>query len=338
MLGQSNGGRSGLVAAQRYPRDYDGIVAIEPAIFQQAHETNLGATTMRHIYSNRENWLDSAQIALFAKAEIAACDKLDGLEDGIIANIAACTYVPTDLKCSGAASDACLTSGQIESIRMIYSDHTVAVTFGDGSRGYPRFGRGGAATTDWREYVFGTSFEARDGFNYIAPTQAAKVVERNEAATAFPHDATKYQAEYLRLSQVMDPTDPDLSAFAGHGGKLLLWYGTADTCVSIYRTTQYFDAVKEHMGAPTVATFARFLVTPHVGHEMNGPGPAAIDLVTAMDAWVERGTAPDHLVVAKVEPQTNAVAFERPACEFPKFARYDGGDPAKATSFHCAEH
>ena len=128
----------------------------------------------------------------------------------------------------------------------------------------------------------------------------------------------------------MDPTDPDLSAFANHGGKLLLFYGTADTCVSIYRTAQYFDSVKQRMGAQNVARFARFLVSPHVGHEMNGPGPDAIDLVTAMDAWVERGVAPDHLVVAKRDPQSNDVALERPACEFPKFARYDGsGDPPR---------
>ena len=119
MLGQSNGGRSGLVAIQRYPNDYDGVIAIEPAMFQQAHQVNLGATTMQHIYSNPQNWLDDAKIALFAKAEIAACDELDGLKDGIIANIAACTYIPTDLECKGADSDACLMPGQIETIRMV---------------------------------------------------------------------------------------------------------------------------------------------------------------------------------------------------------------------------
>ena len=122
MLGQSNGGRSGLVAAQRYPNDYDGIIAIEPAMFQQAHQVNLGATTMKHIYSSpRELARHDAKVALFAKAEIAACDELDGLKDGIIANIAACTYIPTDLQCKGADNDACLTAGQIETIRMVYT-------------------------------------------------------------------------------------------------------------------------------------------------------------------------------------------------------------------------
>src|SRR5262249_34922140 len=157
-------------------------------------------------------------------------------------------------------------------IRMVYSDHDVPVTLGNGTNGYPRFGRGGASTTDWREYLFGTSFEARDAFNYLAPTQAAKVVERNADATAFPHDATQYRAEYLRLSRLMDPTDPDLSAFARHG-KLLVWYGMSDTCVSIYETARYFDRVKARMGADAVATFSRFLTTPGIGHEVNGPGP-----------------------------------------------------------------
>jgi pimeloyl-ACP methyl ester carboxylesterase len=345
MLGQSNGGRSGLVAAQRYPNDYDGIVAIEPAINQQAHQVNLGATTMKHIFSDPDNWLSDAKVALFAKAEIAACDELDGLKDGVIANIAACTYIPTDLQCKGVDNDACLTAGQIETIRMVYSDQNVPVTLADGTSGYARFGRGGAATTDWHEYLFGSKFETREAFNYMAPAQIAKVVEHNEQAAAFPHDAAAFKDGYLRVSRLMDPTNPDLSAFASHG-KLLIWYGTADTCVSIYQTARYFDRVKAAMGDQKVAGFARFLVTPHVGHEMNGPGPAEIDVVGAIDAWVERGTAPDYLVVTKLDPlvvvkrdgASHAITFERPACEFPKFARYNGsGDPMKAASFHCSD-
>jgi hypothetical protein len=117
MFGQSNGGRSGLVAMQRYPKDYDGVIALAPAISQQAHQVNVGQTTMRHIFQDPKNWLNPAQIALFAQAEIKACDALDGLEDGIISNVEACKYVPTDLLCTTQDSDKCLGKGQIESSR-----------------------------------------------------------------------------------------------------------------------------------------------------------------------------------------------------------------------------
>ncbi|OPH11625.1 tannase/feruloyl esterase family alpha/beta hydrolase, partial [Azospirillum brasilense] len=96
-LGHSNGGRSALAAAQKYPRDYDGVIAMEPAISQQAHQVNLGPTVLRHIFSRPENWLNAEKIALYARAETAACDALDGLRDGIIGNVRACDYVPTEL-------------------------------------------------------------------------------------------------------------------------------------------------------------------------------------------------------------------------------------------------
>lgn len=337
MFGQSNGGRAGIIAAQRYPKDYDGIIALEPAIGQQAHQINLGETTMEHIYSNRQNWLSKEKMRLFAAAEIKACDGLDGLEDGVIGNVAACNYIPVDLLCKGADNDKCLTAGQIESIRLIYSDQRVPVTLADDSTGYPRFGRGGAATSDWAVYLFGSSFEARDAFNYVAAHEAAKVVERNEKADLFKHDPTKFHSQYLRLSKLMDATDPDVSAFANDGGKLLVWYGTADACVTINKTVQYFDAVKATMGAQKVTTFARFLTSPGVGHNLDGPGAGVVDFVAAMDTWVENGVAPDKLVAAKLDASTSKPLFTRPVCEYPTFPRYKGsGDTAKADSFECS--
>jgi feruloyl esterase len=338
MFGQSNGGRAGLVAAQRYPTDYHGIVALEPAIAQQAHQVNLGATTMKHIYSSRENWLSKEKVALFAEAEIKACDKLDGLEDGVIGNVAACNYIPTDLLCKGADNDRCLTAGQIESIRLIYTDHKVPVTFADGATGYPRFGRGGAATSDWAVYVFGNSFESREAFNYMAATEAAKVVEGKQQLDTFKHDPAKFSSQYLRLSKQIDVTNPDISAFANNGGKLLIWYGTADTCVTMYKTADYFAAMKKQMGTEKVASFARFLTSPGVGHNLDGPGAGTADFVAAMDRWVENGVAPDQLVAAKLSDDFSKRLFERPVCEFPKFPRYKGtGDTSKAESFTCSE-
>ena len=338
-MGHSNGARSALAFTQRYPQDYDGVVAMEPAIAQQAHQVNLGPTVLKHIFSKPENWLSPEKIALYARAETAACDALDGLEDGIIGNVEACNYVPTDLLCTGADNGACLTAGQIESIRLIYSAHDTPVTLSRGVRGYPRYGRGGAATSDWQAYMFGSSFEARDSFNFMAAQEAARVVENNQDASLLEHDPTLFQAEYLRLAQMIDTTDPDISAFADKGSKLLIWYRMAGACVSVYRTAQYFETVKQSLGESKVRGFARMLTSPSVGHDLDGPGtgPLSIDLLAALDAWVEKEAAPHRLVASRFEGESTTASLQRPVCEYPKFPRYNGaGNPNKADSFTCA--
>jgi pimeloyl-ACP methyl ester carboxylesterase len=264
MLGHSNGGRAGLAAAPRFPGDYDGIVAPAPAINQQAHQANVGPTLVRHIYSDPANWLSAARIQLYANAETAACDGLDGLEDGIIGHAAACNYVPNDLLCTGADSDSCLTAGQIETIRL-------------------------------------------------------------------------YQPRFTAMSAILDSTDPDLREFVDRGGKLLLWSGIADTCVTAYRAADYFDSVKRVMGESTVSKFARFFVSPGMGHNLHGPGPAKLDWVKALDDWVERSVDPDKLVASTMNAAGTAAETQRPLCPYPQFPRYPGsGDPTQADSFTCA--
>ena len=106
------------------------------------------------------------------------------------------------------------------------------------------------------------------------------------------------------MAEMIDGTDPDIAAFADNGGKLLIWYGLGDTCVSLYRTAEYFDTVKHRLGASKVQTFARMVTSPSNGHDLDGAGtePRSIDLLAAMDAWVEKGAAPDKLVATKFAP------------------------------------
>ncbi|MFZ4286079.1 tannase/feruloyl esterase family alpha/beta hydrolase [Variovorax sp. HJSM1_2] len=341
MMGQSNGGRQGLISAQRYPADYDGIVSMEPAMSQQGHQVNMG-DLMKWIFASKDNWLSPAKTELFAAAEIAACDALDGVKDGIISNVAACSYIPSDLLCQGADNDTCLTAGQVETIRRIYSDHKVQVTLANGVTGYPRFGRSGAASSDWKSYLFGSSFDS-PGFNYIAPLEAAKVVENNPDVDLMSHDPTLFAAQYLKLSNMIDGNNPDIKAFADKGGKLLLWYGMADSCVSVYRAADWFKEVTSVVGEAKTRNFARFLTSPGVSHELDGPGAGSADLLAALDAWVERGEAPNALVASKYEAAQSVTAkrgapvLQRPLCEYPKFPRYTSGDPAKASSFVCSE-
>lgn len=340
MIGHSNGGRSGLVSAQRYPGDYDGVIARAPAISQQAHQTGL-AELHKHVFGAPENWLSREKIALFAEAETAACDGLDGIEDGIIGQLAACDYDGADLLCQGEETDSCLTAGQLESIRLIYTDHAGEFPLHDNlTRGYPRFGRGGGSTSDWGAYVFGSGFDARDSFNFWAADDAAKTVTGEDDASIMTIDPADYAAEYQRLSAELDPGDHDLSAFAANGGKLLISHGLADACVSVHRTAEYVESVKRHTNAD-VRDFARMVTSPGVGHNLDGPGAGAIDLLAVMESWVERAAPPDNLVASKYPggpfDYDATPEFQRPLCEWPTFPRYDGdGDPAKAKNFYCA--
>ena len=109
--------------------------------------------------------------------------------------------------------------------------------------------------------------------------------------------------------------------------------------MSLYRTAEYFDTVKQRLGASKVQTFARMVTSPSNGHDLDGVGtePRSIDLLAAMDAWVEQGVVPDKLVATKFAPGTTTPVAQRPVCEYPKFPRYNGtGDPSKAESFTCS--
>jgi feruloyl esterase len=269
-------------------------------------------------------------------AEIAACDQLDGLRDGVIGNYRGCKYDGSDLACEKEETDSCLTAGQLESVRLIYADKPGPFQLADGlSAGYPGFGHGGAASGDWVQYIFGEEFENPDSFNFMVADQAAKVVERNPDASALTHDPTKYEAEWQRLSGTLDPTLRDLSDFAANGGKLLIWYPAGDTCVTIHRTAEYYDALIGTMGEVEVEGFSRFYAMPALGHVFTGPAANSVDFLDELDSWVGTGRAPDGHLAVKYQ-EGSGLVFERPACEFPRFPRYDGeGDPNSAASFYC---
>lgn len=336
MVGISNGARAGLVAAERYPDDYDGVVALAPAINQQSHQLGM-MHLMSHVFAERSNWMSPADIDLFMNAEIAACDGLDGLKDGVIHNYVGCDFDATDLLCEGEKTDTCLTPGQIESINLVYSDHPYPFQLADElSARYPRFGRGGAPSGDWVEYIFGQQFDERASFNFFAVDQAVKVVERNDKADALSHNAAAHESEWQRLSRTLDPTARDLTRFAAGGGKLLIWYPAGDACVSMYRLAEYYDAMKQNMGEAEVRAFSRFYVLPALGHVFEGPGANSVDFLDKLESWVEQDEAPDGHVAAKHDEGGSSALFERPVCEFPGYPRYDGeGDPASANSFHC---
>jgi feruloyl esterase len=337
IVGGSNGGRAGLVAIQRYPEDYDGVLALEPAISQEGFAANLVPELLQHIFSSPDNWMNEAEIRLFEQAELEACDALDGLADGILANVQACHYDGQPLRCKGDGrdSDACLTEGQLESVRRIVADKKTPVTLADGVVGYPGYGRG-AQSQDWVTFIFGPSFAARTAAdNMLADNIVKHGITNDPNASVMTHDPTKWARQYLALSNEIDATNPDLSAFHRRGGRLIVWFGLSDYCVTYKRTADYLDSVTAKMGATSVEEFVRFYVSPAMGHSMSGPGASTVPLLSALEEWVEAGRAPGVLL-ATLSQRSAAPGATRPLCRYPSFPRYDGkGDPKAASSFTC---
>jgi feruloyl esterase len=336
MFGLSNGGRQGLIAAQRHPEDYDGIMALAPAISQTAFAANL-TPIMRHIYSRPENWLDPKKVALYSAAELAACDELDGLKDGIIGDYRGCRFDPGTLACRGADDGSCLTAGQVESLRMWMGEKHVNAPMADGLGGYAIYGPGGPAS-EW-SYLFGSSFAGREAFDFIAADNIVKNgITDDPVASVMTHEPEKWATRYLANSELIDATSPDLSRFAARGGKILSVQGAGDYCVSYERTGQYYRSVQAKMGEDRTRSFFRYYVAPSLGHGLNGSGADSFTLFSALEDWVERGKTPDAPIVAKND-QSGAALFTRPLCEYGKFPKYRGsGDPNQAASFACTAY
>jgi feruloyl esterase len=333
--GVSNGARQGIMAAQRHPEDYDGILALAPAISQTAFAANL-TPIMKHIYSDPANWLDQRRLTAWMAAEVAACDELDGLGDGIISDYRGCRFDPGALACAGTdeGGGSCLLPGQVQSLRMWLGEKRVNVPMANGLDGYAIYGPGGPVS-EWR-YVFGRTFAGREAFDFIAADNIVKNgITDNPVASVLTHDPEQWASQYLANSELIDATSPDLSAFFARGGKLISMHGAGDYCVSYERMGQYFRSVEAKMGREATAKFFRFFVAPSIGHGLSGAGADGFTLFPALQAWVEQGKSPDGQVAVKRDPD-GTVRFARPLCDYGSYARYRGqGDPASAASFVC---
>jgi feruloyl esterase len=346
MAGGSNGGRQGIMAAQRYPKDYDGVVALMPAISQTSVFANW-APVFQHIYRHPDNWLGKEALTLFTKAEIAACDDVDGLRDGVISNYKACLFDGRALACPAerpAEAKPCLTPGQIETIRLTRAYKRVDAGFADGLKGYPGYGPG-AGTSAWMTFLMGTEFAKRDGFLYLLANQQVKVLTDDPNADIMTFDPTKWRDAIMNLSKIMDTSNPDLAAFFKRGGKMILWHGVGDTAVSYQRTAEYTDMIRKSVGEATARKSLRSFVSPTLDHYFDGPEANALPFLASIEDWVEKGKAPDAVVATRLDPppspvntsMSGKVSFTRPLCEYGHYPKYRGkGDASKAASFTCA--
>jgi feruloyl esterase len=333
MFGLSNGGRQGLIAAQRHPEDYDGILALAPAISQTAFAANL-TPIMRHIYSDPDNWLDRKRLTIYGAGELAACDELDGLKDGLIGNYRGCRFDPATLFCRNAEDGDCLTAGQVQTLKMWMGEKRVEAPMADGLTGYAIYGPGGPVT-EWR-YLFSSTFGGRDAFDFIAADNIVKnTITDDPIASIMTHEPEKWAKQYLANSELIDATNPDLSQYLARGGKIISVHGAGDYCVSYERTGQYFRSVEARMGREATRNVFRYFVAPSLGHGLDGAGADGFTLFPALMAWVEQGKSPDGQLATKRD-SSGTVKFTRPLCDYGTYPKYNGtGDPNQAASFAC---
>jgi hypothetical protein len=331
--GCSDGGREALVEAQRYPSDFDGIVAGAPALNFQVQNS------LYHAWQARSNTgpdgraiLAATRLSLLHEAVVGQCDALDGQVDGLIADPRACHFDPGSLACPAAAADTtrCLTVAEVEAVRRLYEGPRDAATGQRLTIGGPQPG----SELAWAG-VFVPGSAGGPIFSERIALDALRnlVFETNPPADFGLSDVHFDEATFDRLRPhhpLFDATDPDLTAFAARGGKLVLWHGWADPHISPINTIAYHEAVERTMGKGRAAAFERLYLLPGVDHCAGGEGPSLVDLLTPVMDWVEKGAAPDAILTRSPGPASRT----RPVYAYPALARYSGkGDPNDASSY-----
>jgi len=342
----SDGGREALMEAQRFPGDYNGILAGAPA---NAWSTMLaaGAGAMQALMANPASYIPDRKLAFLQRASLAACDKLDGVNDHVIADPAKCHFDPQVLLCKGDDASDCLTQPQIDAVKTIYAgakdEHGTVI--------FPGFTPGDE--TSWKEWLVGEDPGSALGARFVRNYFRYMVTgdPKTNVLTASIDDLLRESRAQQAAN--LDATNPDLSRFAALGGKLILYHGWNDPAISPYNTVAYFESVEKRMGADKVDSFVRLYMIPGMEHCGNGPGATAFGqfgmesaagpkygLFDSLEHWVEKGSPDATVITTKYKPGHNGAMeteFTRPLCAWPKVATYNGsGDPNDAASFTCS--
>jgi feruloyl esterase len=356
--GCSFGGKQALTEAQRYPKDFDGIIAGDPANNFTRHY--IGGHLYDALAMDGDGYIPAAKVPLIGNAVNAACDALDGVKDGVLSDPRRCHFDPAMLLCKNGDAADCLTAAQVAAIRKIWTGLKDA----DGQQIYPGLMPGGEADPGgWVRYLSGTG---PGKGRHAALTNAFfryMVFEnpdwdyhsfRYTTVKGFDNDM---EVTEEKVGAMFNATDPDLRPFRANGGKLIQYHGWSDPDIPPTNSINYYESVVAALnsdaitdagsagGAPSSGTrsgglrdtreFYRLFMVPGMQHCTGGPGTSRFDMLTALEEWAEQKKAPEQIPAAHL---TNGkVDRTRPLCAYPQEAKYNGsGNTDDAASFTCA--
>lgn len=330
----STGGRQGLMAAFRYPEDYDAISAMAPA----NPMTQLMTQSMWAGYQSQrtpQSKLTPAALSLVHKAAVAQCDKLDGLADGIISRPDACTFDPGELLCKSGSNEGCLNADQVVSMRAIYEGVKEPRS---GQILFPGFPRGSELQL--------AALTGGDAPFPVALTYMSMLVfadRPNWDWRSFDYGADSSRAHFYG-KDILDVTPSDLRPFFARGGKLLLSHGWSDGLIPANNTVEFFSSLYRVLPLDQARDQVRLFMAPGMEHCSGGEGASSFDTLGVIDNWATSGKAPRRIVAARVPapamgPGPAAPALPpltRPLCPYPLVPTYKGsGDQSEAKNFDC---
>jgi pimeloyl-ACP methyl ester carboxylesterase len=368
-VGSSQGGREALTVAERYPNDYNGIAANVPIVGFSS--LMLGPALIRIHEKPQANWVTSAKINAIRGEFMRQCDKLDGLVDGVINNYMACRAIfdikqgkrgrhpwaakrcPNNMDPNPAdtSADACLTDGEISTLEFVYSRYSFSQPLANGMKTFgmwlPNTDPGGSGL------IANTRFRSQEGaaenappYNWIGVLGVTGFLMQDLQANPLDYvEGGKYSARREALSGILDSANPDFSAFARRGGKMIVAIGTNDTLASPGTQLDFYQSILDKMRRSKVDSFARLYVLPQTGHGLTGtnyttdgdgkkleakPIPNTFDRLSLLTEWVEKGTAPGKSI--------KVTAGERslPMCSYPEYPKYSKGPAEAAESWECS--
>jgi feruloyl esterase len=341
--GCSTGGQQALVTAQRYPDDYDGILAGDPGS-NRTHSTSYFLWNYLAVNATPQSKLLPAQWSMLTRAVIAACGGKDGGAPGdrFLTDPRRCRFDPASVpQCAaGTSSENCLTPPQLATVRRLYAG---AVNPRTGERIYP------GLTLGSEDSMLGPlRMSSPSVLDRLFILRWGMVANFPAAKFDFDHDMDRLDA---RLSSAMNANDGDLGDFRRRGGKLMIYSGLADAGVPFDDVASYYNRVVATSGADVGRGFARLFLVPGMDHCFGGPGVTDIgqpfnaqvpesadgDALMTLVAWTEGGSAPTQIIAHK-PADDHTPAQERPICAFPGLPEYQRGDPAKRQSFKCVDH
>jgi hypothetical protein len=328
-LGCSNGGRQALHEAQKYPHDFDAIIAGAPALnFSGVAGAFLAVTEKMYPdpYQLSRPLLSPADRQLLRTAILEHCDALDGLSDGILHDPTACDFKPSSLVCQDGQEENCLSVDKVAAIETIYTgpkNDSGSLFFG-----FP-YGAENIDANGWGTWLTGGSEQGAPNAAYAFGTGMMRnFVHHDPNWTYASMDWNAFPNDMAPIAHMIDARDTDLSEFREQGGKLLMFHGWSDMALTAHMSTDYADRV--YARDASAEKDLRLFMLPGVLHCFGGPGPSNVDWLDVLEQWHDSGTAPQELAASYPDKPGN-----RKVCAWPAKAVYQSGDPESARSYRC---